>query len=228
MIEIVPTLLEESYDEFVSLLGRLRGARPLTGSSLMVQIDVCDGLFVKNRSWPFNPSDRAHFADIIKGDEGLPYWEDFNYEVDLMVQYPERHLSNWIAAGISRAVIHLESKHDWALIKEAAGDTVELGVAIDLDPPLEKLQAAVAQVNYIQIMGVAQLGRQGGELSEKTAPLVARVRSEFPDVTIQIDGGVNADNARLLIDAGADRLVVGSHIVKASDPKERLEDLQNL
>lgn len=175
-----------------------------------------------------NPGDRTHFAEILKGEEGLPYWQDFNFEIDLMVHNPEKFLSQWVAVGIDRAVVHLESKHNWHEVQDAAGGTVSLGLAIDLDPPFEKLHSYITRVDYIQIMGIGRLGRQGSELDERVFEVVRKIRAEFPDVTIQIDGGVSLENASRLLDAGADRLVVGSHIFEASDPKAALKEFQNL
>lgn len=222
MNDIIPAFPPVSFEDLETRLGRIRGAVPL------VQIDVGDGVFVTNRSWPMNPEDRARFVGIVKGVEGLPYWEDFNYEVDLMVHYPEKYLSAWISVGITRAIIHLESHHDWVAVRDAAGDSLELGLAIDLSPPYEKLHDYISRVEYVQIMGIPRLGHQGEELDERVYDLIRRVRGDFPDVTIQIDGGVTVENARALLDAGADRLAVGSQIFNAIDPKEVIKDLQNL
>lgn len=222
MNEIIPAILPHTFDDLAMSLSRLRGAVRL------VQIDICDGMFVTSRTWPMNPKDRSHFAEILKGDEGLPYWQDFDFELDLMAHAPEKHLSQWIAAGISRAVIHLESRHSWEDVRSATGDSIELGLAIDLDPPYEKLHAYVPRVDYLQIMGIPRLGRQGTELDERVYALIARVRADYPGVTIQIDGGVTLDNARALLDAGADRLVVGSKIVGSPSPKDALKDFQSV
>lgn len=222
MNEIIPAILPHTFDDLSGTLARLRGV-PLT-----VQLDICDGFFVPERTWPMGPSDRAHFAEILKGDEGLPYWQDFNFEVDLMVHAPEKFVPQWIAAGVSRVVIHLESRHEWHEVRDAVGDSVEVGLAIDLDPPYEKLAAYVPRVEYLQIMGIARLGRQGENLDDRVFGLVERIRDDFPDVTIQIDGGVTLENARALLDGGADRLVVGSHIVSNSSPMDALVAFQNL
>ena len=108
----------------------------------------------------------------------------------------------------------------WQELKDAVGDTAEIGLAIDLDPPYEKLATYLPRVDYLQIMGIARLGRQGTELDDRVYALIAQVRSDFPDVTIQIDGGVTLENARTLLDAGADRLVVGSAIIRDVSPKD--------
>jgi ribulose-phosphate 3-epimerase len=222
MNDIVPAIPAVSWDELVRTLESVRGVAP------WFQIDVCDGVFVPTRSWPMQPTDRTQFTKLVRGDEGLPFWQDFTFEVDLMVHHPERHLSAWIAAGVSRAVIHLESNHDWSLVKEAAGDTLELGLAIDLDPPLEKLAAYVPRVEYLQIMGIARLGKQGTPPDERVYELLSTVRENFPDVTIQIDGGVTLENAKALLAGGADRLVVGSKIVKADVPAEAFRAFAHL
>lgn len=214
MNEIIPAIPAASWDELSEKLGALHGDAP------WFQIDVCDGMFVQTRSWPLNPEDRTQFSKLVSGEEGLPYWQDFNFEVDLMVHSPEKYLTSWISVGVQRAVIHLESQHDWTLIKEAAGESIELGLAIDLDPPYEKLSAYLPRVEYLQIMGIAKLGKQGTDPDDRVYALIEKVRSDFPDVTIQIDGGVTLENAKALLDAGADRLIVGSRIVKAASPKD--------
>jgi ribulose-phosphate 3-epimerase len=222
MNDIVPALPPASWDELNTTLDQLHDSAP------WFQIDVCDGIFVPTRSWPMNPNDRTHFAKLVRGDEGLPHWQDFNFEVDLMVHAPENQLSSWISVGVRRAVVHLESHHDWSLVKEAAGDALELGLGIDLDPPYEKLASYVPRVDYLQIMGIAKLGKQGTEPDERVYALLTKVRADFPDVTIQIDGGVKLENARRLLDAGADRLVVGSKIVKAEVPKDEYLKFKNV
>jgi ribulose-phosphate 3-epimerase len=222
MNTIIPAVLPRTYEDLELALGRMIGAASL------VQIDLCDGVFVDNRTWPLNPEDRGHFASIVRGDEGLPYWSEFNFEIDLMVHNPENYITSWISAGITHAVIHLESRHNWDELKLATGGSVELGIAIDLDPPYEKLESYVPRVDYVQIMGIAKLGKQGSVLDERVYPLIKRVRADFPDVTIQIDGGVTMDNARMLLDCGADRLVVGSKIVDAAMPKDAIKDFQNV
>lgn len=222
MNDIVPAVLPNTYEELEVALGRLKEG------PTWVQIDICDGMFVTSRTWPLNPGDRGHFTEIVRGDEGLPEWQHFNFEVDLMVHSPEKHISNWVSAGIKRAVLHLESRHNWLEFKDAIGETAEIGLAIDLDPPYEKLAAYVPRVDYLQIMGIAHLGKQGSELDERVYALVKRVRTDFPDVTIQIDGGVTLENAKSLLNAGFDRLVVGSAIGRAVSPKDTYKNFVEL
>ncbi len=221
MIEVVPAVIPQSIDYLREKLLLVKGLAET------VQIDVLDGVFVPNRSWPMNPGDRSSFERILLEDEGLPYWEDFNFEVDLMAHHPETLLPEWVKAGITRAVIHLESDHDIVKCREVVGDAVELGLAIDLDPPYEKVASYIDQIQYIQVMGIGRLGKQGEPADERAIALIKRVRSDFPNVTIQVDGGVNDETAPDLIDAGADRLVAGSYILRAESPKEAIKILQS-
>lgn len=214
MNDIIPAVLPNTYEELEVGLARL------VGGPGYVQIDVCDGLFVTARTWPLNPRDRAHFADILKGDVGLPHWQDFNFEVDLMVHSPEKHVPNWVAAGVSRVVLHLESRHHWQEFTDGVGETAEIGLAIDLDPPYEKLALYVPRVDYLQLMGIARLGKQGTALDERVYAFIERIKHDFPNVTLQVDGGVTLENARTLLDAGVDRLVVGSAIARDVSPKD--------
>lgn len=222
MTDVIPAVLPHSFDELSGTLSRLRGLAP------WVQIDICDGLFVTERTWPMSPSDRTQFAELVRGDEGLPYWQDFNFEVDLMVHNPEKYISTWIAAGASRALLHIRSRHHFAEFCDAAGDTLEVGLAIDLNAPYARVTEYVHRVAYVQIMGISELGRQGSRLDDRVYALIRRVRSDFPDVTIQIDGGVTLENARALLDAGADRLVSGSAIVRADNPRSVIEAFKKL
>lgn len=222
MIDIVPAVLPDSFEDLQQSLERIRGA------SRLVQIDVCDGAFVKARTWPMQPSDREHFAEIIKGEEGLPFWQDFDFEVDLMTHTPERLLPWWIAAGIVRAVIHLESRHDLVQCREAAGDSIELGLAINLTTSPQSIAAHIQSIDYIQVMGIGTIGRQGEPTDERVYHLIEKVKAAFPDVTLQVDGGVNEVSAGRLIDAGADRLVVGSAIMSSDNPKAAIKMFETL
>lgn len=209
MIEIVPAVLVGTLDELKAKLVRLKDL------TRRVQIDVCDGYFTPTRTWPY-PG----------GEVQLPYAADFDFEVDLMVQRPEKVLAEWVRAGIMRAVFHLESPHDFRALTQSAGD-IELGLGIDLDPPHERIAAYVERVEYFQVMGIGRLGKQGEPFDARTIPLIERLKTDFPQMPIQVDGGVDPDTASALVAAGASRLVVGHYIVNADDPKVALEMLQS-
>lgn len=219
-VEIIPAVIPQSLDDLKSKLVRLRGCGART-----VQIDVTDGMFVFNRSWPMNPGDASSFTRIVSGDEGLPFWEEFDFEIDVMAHNPEKLLPDWVRAGASRAVIHAKSRHDFARCRDIVGDALELGIALDLDPPYERVSQYFSQVDYVQIMGIAKLGQQGEPFDERVFDVIARVLKDVPDMIIQIDGGVDDEVAGDLIEAGVSRLVSGSFVLGAYSPKEAVRKL---
>lgn len=219
--EILPAIIPQSLDELKSKLARLRGC-----GARMIQIDITDGMFVVNRSWPMHHGDAPSFKRIVSGDEGLPFWEEFDFEVDLMAHNPETLIPDWVRAGVSRAVIHLKSRHDFAACREAAGEAVELGIAIDLDPQHERLAQYAPHIDYIQIMGIARLGQQGEPFDERVFNVISRVRRDFPEMVIQVDGGVDDTVAADLIRAGVRRLVSGSFVLFSDSPKEAVRKLR--
>ncbi|MBI3573689.1 hypothetical protein HY090_01425 [Candidatus Kaiserbacteria bacterium] len=221
-MEIIPAILPASLEELRTKLGIVRGI------AKTVQIDLCDGFFVPARTWPFNKGDREQFERIAKGIEGFPLWQDFDFEIDFMLHNPEKMLGEWAQVGISRAVIHIESKHDFAACRRAAGDLVELGVALNNDTPLSRLDEYFGRIDYVQLMGIATIGKQGEPFDERVLLRIKELKKAHSNVTIQIDGSVNGDSAPRLVAAGADRLVSGSYILRSHNPRETVRELESL
>ena len=102
MIEIIPAIMPTNTIDLQSKLARV------AGHASVVQIDVMDGKFVKDVSWPYTEGDE-YFQRILNEDDGLPYRDQFDFEVDLMVMRPEEVIDDWIKAGARRIVVHQES-----------------------------------------------------------------------------------------------------------------------
>lgn len=222
MVEVIPAIIPESFEYLKTKLGVLQGL------ASTVQVDVTDGIFVVGRSWPFGPGDKKQFETLVREANGLPFWEDFDFEVDLMMQRPESMARDWVRAGVSRMVFHIESQHDFSEIKNVVGDEVELGVAIQNKTSIERLHPYIEEVDYVQIMGIETIGKQGEAFSENTLSTIHTLREKYPDVTIQIDGGVSDESAKALVDAGVNRLVSGSYILRSADPEMAIEQLKNV
>jgi len=219
-IEIIPAIIPQSLEGLRQTIGRLRGCGANT-----IQIDVTDGVFVASRSWPMNRGDMKSFEPLVFGDEGLPYWNEFNFEVDLMVHHPEKFLLQWIQAGVTRAVIHIGSEHNLAECRKIAASDIEIGIAVDLDAEYSDIAPSLEGMSYVQVMGIAELGKQGEPFDERALVLIQKLKKDFPDVTIQVDGGVSDLSAPDLIASGAERLVSGSFILESENPKEALRTL---
>ena len=103
-VEIIPALMPKSFTELRELTERF------VGLVNIVQLDVMDGIFVPEKSWPYSEN-KNDIADLVADYETIPFWEDIDFEVDLMIVNPEQEIRNWISFGASRIIVHIESAH---------------------------------------------------------------------------------------------------------------------
>ncbi len=223
MIEIIPAILVDDFDELQDQIELIR-----LGTK-RIQIDICDGQFVHNATWPYRKPDN-NFEMLIREDISLPGWEKIDYEFDLMVNKPEEVVDDWVSVGATRIVLHIESKGNIKLAVEKLLGRVEVGIALNIDTPVQSINDAMIkdQIQFIQLMGIDHIGFQGQEFDAKVIAKISEVKKAFPDMPISIDGGVSLETAQDLIEAGADRLIVGSAIMGAESPLNALEEFQAL
>lgn len=219
MVELIPAILEKDFDSVRAQLARVRGLAP------WVQLDVCDGIFVPSKTWPFGD---AHFKDLISGEEGLPFWQDFNFEIDLMVQSPLQVLEEWIAVGAARIIMQVGGRDSISDVRKALNGRAEFVIAVSLDDDLSQIDPYIEEGDAIQIMGIASVGLQRQPFDERSLELLRHFRERFPGVILSVDGGVNLDTAQRLVEAGATRLAIGSALFGAPDTRERLHTFNTL
>jgi ribulose-phosphate 3-epimerase len=225
-MQIIPAILPKDFADLEDHVAKVKGLVPL------VQIDICDGQFTPAASWPYKKND-SNFDAITKEDRGLPYWEEVEYEFDLMVNKPENVVENYVATGASRITLHIESKGDIAKAIQKLEGKVEIGLALNMETPLDALEPysdklQEGKVRCIQLMGIDNVGFQGQAFDEKVIEKIKEVKKKYPELAIQIDGGVNLDTAPLLKAAGADRLVIGSAIFESGNIIEAIDRFKSL
>jgi ribulose-phosphate 3-epimerase len=232
MIEIIPAVMPTDTTDLQSKLAQVVGHAPV------VQIDIMDGKFVKDVSWPYT-EDEEYFQNILNEDEGLPYWDQFDFEVDLMVVRPEEVINNWIAAGVRRIAVHQESTDNLEKIltdfrerfpKSEQPDVFdcEIGIAQNIDTPIESVFPFLERVDFVQLMGIATIGEQGNPFDERVLDKIRALREHDSKIIISVDGGVSLETAPELIAAGANRLVVGSAIFKSEDVGMTIKEFKHL
>ncbi|HAS80876.1 MAG: Ribulose-phosphate 3-epimerase [Candidatus Nomurabacteria bacterium GW2011_GWE1_32_28] len=234
MIEIVPAILPKNYEDLKDKIAFVRGIVPI------VQIDICDGIFVSSKTWPFdfafgNTSTEEHFNKILNEKEGMPFWEDIDFELDLMVSDAVKNFDIYTKLGAKRIIFHIESVGN---LKEFGDflegidiyirELMEIGVAINIETPVEGIFPLISNIDFVQCMGINKIGFQGQEFDKKVLDNIKILKEKFPDLVISVDGGVNIETASLLIKAGADRLVAGSSIFNSEDIMETIEEFKNL
>lgn len=225
-IEIIPAILPNDYDEIIEKVSMVKK------SAKTVQIDICDGKFVPNTTWPFINND-GDFERIQKEEEGMPAWQEVDYEFDLMIDEPDRAVDQWVAAGAARIILHAEAKGGIGKAIEYLKGRVEVGMALNIDTPISiigetKFGIEEGSLQFIQLMGIDRVGFQGQEFDPKVIEKIKAIKKMCPDYPVSIDGGVSFENARRLTDAGADRLVVGSAIFDSENVMETIKQFQSL
>jgi len=229
--EIIPAILVDDFEQLQDQIELIKL------NTRRIQIDICDGQFVQNATWPYRKPDN-NFEMLIREDQSLPGWERIDYEFDLMVNKPESVVDDWVSVGASRIVLHIESKGNIKEAIEKLKGRVEIGLAMNIDTPISSIESAGltihdnqiegGAVQFIQLMGIDHIGFQGQTFDAKVIDKIVEIKKSFPDLDISIDGGVSLDNAPSLIDAGANRLIVGSAIFEAESPLNALEEFQSL
>jgi ribulose-phosphate 3-epimerase len=226
-IQTIPAIIPKSWDDLREKLSRVAEHVSL------VQIDVCDGKFTPEASWPYDKKSQAEgvFESFLKEAEGLPFWDRLNFEIDMMVENPEEEAEKWIMAGASRLVIHLESTQEETVqefFNKLRERGVEVVIALGIDTPIERLTPHLNSIDGVQCMGIEKIGFQGQPFDERVLEKIILLRDANPDLHISVDGGVNLDTAPALIEAGADRLVAGSAIFDSVSVEEAIKDFESL
>ncbi|MEX0919501.1 MAG: hypothetical protein WDZ64_01990 [Parcubacteria group bacterium] len=166
---------------------------------------------------------RFHFIQVDITDPHIFVDPLIDFEVHLMVDKSDEVLEEWLKSGAKRIITHKPSQKLLSLKPE-----VEIGLGVELQTPLEEILPLVNQVDFVQLMSIEEIGRQGNEFSPKIFDRIKELKKAFPEVVISIDGGVSLDNALELIHLGAERLVVGSAIFGQNDPEEAYEKFLQL
>ena len=230
MIEIIPAIMPKSLEDLMEKTKLFVGVVP------MVQLDLMDGVFVPDRTWPYDYHGEEQVAQMTQGG-GLPFWKEIGFELDLMVDRPERTLERWLALSPKRIIFHVESTDRMASMLEALAKYhgyVEVGLALDTSTPNEMLipylEARSAEgnplVQFVQCMGIARIGYQGEPFDDRAIAKLKQLRERYPELVLSVDGGVNFDSAGKLVAAGVNRLVSGSAILGSGDVRDAITRLE--
>ena len=207
MLEIIPAIMPKDLADFQKKAGMVYK------SVKTIHIDVMNGTTTSSLNWPFTPDGLLDIEKIKKGELALPFWKEVNYEVDIMMENPEDGIAEWVNMGFRRVIIHIENaKKVISTIKEWK-DVVELGIAVGVETPNEEVYKYIDEgIDFLQFMGIYQIGFQGNPFDARVIEKVKTAREVFPNIPISVDGAVNMETAKQLISVGANRLVIGSAI----------------
>lgn len=185
-----------------------------------LHMDVMDGVFVPNISFGF-PVIKAVGKACRKP-----------MDVHLMIVHPENYIQQTADAGAAIMNVHYEAcvhLHRTLQAIRAAG--MKTGVTLNPSTPVNVLEDIIGDIDIVQLMSVNP-GFGGQKFIEHSIRKVQRLRQlierEDSRALIEVDGGVQAETAPRLVDAGVDILVSGSYVFKADDPKAAIHMLKGL
>ncbi len=184
-----------------------------------LHIDVMDGVFVPNISFgfPIMEAVKKHCTKIL--------------DVHLMIVEPEKYAERFVKAGADVLTVHLETlKNPVKILNEIKAMGVKTGVTINPDVKIKELRGIVKHVDMVLLMSVFA-GYGGQKFIEETYERIEEVKKiiaeENPNCLLQIDGGVNLENAPKLFAQGVDVLVAGSSVFKSDNPQDTITKLLN-
>lgn len=208
MIEIIPGILEKDWSEIER---RIKLVSPYVP---WVQIDVADNSLVPNTTFLDFEKFRAVPASV-------------SLEAHLMVAHPEKYIRPLAGAGFKRLIAHLESADPRLFLDQARYEEVEVGIAIDGPTEVEQVEPFLEEVDTVLVMMI-EAGFSGQEFEPENLEKVRRIHSHYPDLPIEVDGGINETTAKLVKEAGATRIVSTSFIFKDPDRiAQAIETLKN-
>lgn len=185
-----------------------------------LHLDIMDGTFVPNISFGFPVIDAV--AKICKKP----------LDVHFMIEHPERYVQRTAKTGAMMMNVHYEAcVHLHRTVQEIHDAGMKAGVTLNPSTPVCLLEDVLNDVDMVLLMSVNP-GFGGQKFIEGTIDKLRALR-EMVDrknsrALIQIDGGVQAETAPRLVEAGADVLVSGSYVFKAADPIQTIHDLRSL
>lgn len=230
-MNIIPAILESSYQEIENKV------ESIVHDVSDVHIDICDGLFVSKKTWPYSSSannrieENNQIQKLLNEEEGLPNWDNINYEFDLMVQNPNIQQDIWGRLGANTLIIHPTSFKDESamldFMNEMDSYSIDIVLAVTYDEYFKYEEVVVDFINRklikaLQIMTIKVIGAQGQSFDERCVALIDKVKKENPDIVLRVDGGINTKTISKLIDLNVDKYIIGSAIFNSGNARENL------
>ena len=212
---IAPSVLAADFSNLESEVKMLNES-----AADFIHVDIMDGLFVPNLSMGLP------VVEAIKRHAQKPL------DVHLMIVQPERYVESFYKAGAEIISVHVEAcPHLHRNIQQIKVLGIKAGVAINPHTSITELENIITDVDMILVMSVNP-GFGAQKFIENTYRKVTALKKMITEsgskALIEIDGGVTLQNAKQLLDAGADILVAGNFVFSASDPKTVITQLKSV
>lgn len=185
-----------------------------------IHIDVMDGIFVPNISFGF---------PII---QAIRTYTKKTFDVHLMIVEPDKYIESFKNVGADILSVHIEaSTHLHRTLQKIHATGMKAGVAINPHTSINLLEDTIADIDVVCMMSVNP-GFGGQQFIENTYDKITRLKDlilkKNATALIEIDGGVSLQNAKKLLDHGADVLVAGNTVFSSENPTQTIQQLKNI
>ncbi len=215
MAKIAPSLLSADFANLKDEIKKIEN-----GGADYLHLDVMDGIYVPNIT--FGPP-------VIKKLRAVT---NIPFDVHLMIDRPERYIKDFVDAGADLITVHEEATiHLHRAIQEIKSHGIMAGVSLNPATPLENIEYILEDIDLVLIMTVNP-GFGGQSFIESMKDKIKKLRKIIDErglnIIIEVDGGVKLENAREILDCGANLLVAGSDIFGAEDIEDRTRQFKML
>ena len=212
---VAPSLLSANFGDLKADMEMINRS-----SCDWLHIDIMDGVFVPNISFGF---------PVLKH---VPRLCRKPLDVHLMIVQPEKFLNEVKALGARSMNVHFEAcTHLHRVVQQIKEAGMKAGVTLNPATPVAMLADIIDEVDIVMLMSVNP-GFGGQQFIPHTVEKVRELRrmidGQGAKALIEVDGGVNRQTGKMLVDAGVDVLVAGSAVFHAPDPEEEIRILKNL
>lgn len=207
MTIVCPTVLADNPHQYREQVERV------APFATRIHLDFADGIFTETKT----------------PDLSLAWWpHTIQADLHLMYKDPAAYTDTIIPLNPHMVIVHAESDvdvHSFADAMHQAG--IQLGVALLPETPVSVLRESIASIDHVLIFG-GHLGHFGGHAQLDMLSKVAEVRALRPDISIGWDGGINAENAPAMLEAGITVLNVGGFIQRSEDPHGAYRQIEQI
>lgn len=206
MAEVAVTVLATTPEEFKERIDRL------AAFAKRVHLDVSDGVF--------SPTKTISPAQLY-APEGA------RVDIHVMLTRPEGQFETFLSHNPSLIIFHAESEGDiLSLMRQVKEAGIAAGIALKQETATAEARHLIEEADHVLVF-TGQLGFNGGEFDGAQLDKISEVKSINPRLEVSVDGGMNIDNARIALDAGADVICTGSFVHNSTDPEAAYSMLES-